>query len=217
MKGLPPAEVAARVTQLLDLVGLAGKADRSIQTLSGGEQQRVALARALAPEPKLLLLDEPLGALDRSLRERLVVELQRLFRELGQTVVAVTHDQLEAFTLADRIVVLHRGAVARVGTPAEVWDDPRSLEVAELLGFANLALLRRDGADLVTPWGTIPVGGQAVEGADAVLIRPGGVHLHPGGTQSGTVASRPFGGARSTLVIDVPGPPPRGRHGPRPA
>src|SRR3546814_17560721 len=92
MKGLPPAEVAARVTQLLDLVGLAGKADRSIQTLSGGEQQRVALARALAPEPKLLLLDEPLGALDRSLRERLVVELQRLFRELGQTGVAVTHE-----------------------------------------------------------------------------------------------------------------------------
>src|SRR3546814_15338612 len=111
MKGLPPAEVAARVTQLLDLVGLPGKADRSIQTLSGGEQQRVALARALAPEPKLLLLDEPLGALDRSLRERLVVELQRLFRELGQTVVAVTHDQPEAFTLADRTVVLHRGAV----------------------------------------------------------------------------------------------------------
>src|SRR3546814_12327041 len=121
MKGLPPAEVAARVTQLLDLVGLPGKADRSIQTLSGGEQQRVALARALAPEPTLLLLDEPLGALDRSLRERRVVALQRLFRELGQTVVAVTPGELAAFPLADRSVVLPRGADARAGPPAD-WQ-----------------------------------------------------------------------------------------------
>ena len=98
---------------------------RSIATLSGGEQQRVALARALAPEPRVLMLDEPLGQLDRALRERLVVELRQLFVPLGTTVLAVTHDQGEAFALADRVVVMDAGRIAQAGTALEVWSRPR--------------------------------------------------------------------------------------------
>ncbi|MEQ1788508.1 MAG: ABC transporter ATP-binding protein, partial [Acidimicrobiales bacterium] len=109
MQRRSPAETRARVAELLDLVGLASTEGRAIHTLSGGEQQRVALARALAPAPRVLLLDEPLGALDRQLRERLVDELGQLFGQLGQTVVAVTHDQTEAFAMAHRLVVVDAG------------------------------------------------------------------------------------------------------------
>ncbi len=106
--------------------------------LSGGERQRVALARALAPSPRLLLLDEPLGALDRTLRDRLVPELGALFREVGVSVVHVTHDQGEALALADRVVVMDRGTVVQEGSPAELWARPASAFVARFLGFANV-------------------------------------------------------------------------------
>ncbi|MFD8946086.1 ABC transporter ATP-binding protein, partial [Streptomyces californicus] len=122
MHGAGRAETDARVRELLELVGLPGAERRAVAALSGGEQQRVALARALAPRPKLLMLDEPLGQLDRSLRERIVVELRTLFRELGTTVLAVTHDQGEAFALADRVVVMRDGGIAQEGSPLEVWQ-----------------------------------------------------------------------------------------------
>src|SRR5207248_10541276 len=109
--------VLERVREVLSLVGLDGYEHRSVASLSGGEQQRVALARALAPSPRLLMLDEPLGSLDRSLRERLTVELRDLFVRLGITAVTVTHDQAEAFTLADRVVVLRDGHIQQVGRP----------------------------------------------------------------------------------------------------
>ncbi|NEA49227.1 ABC transporter ATP-binding protein, partial [Streptomyces sp. SID10815] len=117
MHGTAKDERVARVAELLDLVGLPGAGGRSVAALSGGEQQRVALARALAPRPRLLMLDEPLGQLDRTLRERLVVELRELFGRLGTTVLAVTHDQGEAFALADRVVVMRDGRIAQSGTP----------------------------------------------------------------------------------------------------
>ena len=207
MQGRDDREIAERVGSLLGLVGLGGMGGRAVQTLSGGEQQRVALARSLAPQPRLLLLDEPLGALDRNLRDRLVGELQRLFRELNLTVVAVTHDQVEAFTLADRIVVMHAGSLIRSGTPAEVWQDPRRVRVAELLGFANLAPVRVDGDTIHTPWGPVarPV---AEDGATTVLIRANGVRLDPAGPGSGVVSTRAFAGDRSVLTLDVPGSPP---------
>ena len=106
--------------------------------LSGGERQRVALARALAPSPRLLLLDEPLGSLDRSLRDRLVPELAALFREVGVSVVHVTHDQAEALALADRVAVMDRGRILQTGSPAAVWGRPDSATVARFLGFANV-------------------------------------------------------------------------------
>jgi thiamine transport system ATP-binding protein len=207
MQGRDGAAITERVRSLLELVGLPEMGARSVQTLSGGEQQRVALARALAPEPRLLLLDEPLGALDRNLRERLVGELQRLFRALGLTVVAVTHDQVEAFTLADRIVVLHEGHLVRSGTPAEVWQDPQRVAVAELLGFANLADATTEDGMVHTPWGAVPAEQRTV-GATTVLVRPTGVRLDPTGPLVGTVSARAFAGDRTSITLAVDGAPP---------
>jgi thiamine transport system ATP-binding protein len=135
MRGLPRGDVDARARATLALVGLAGFERRRIAELSGGEQQRVALARALAPEPGLLMLDEPLGALDRELRDRLVGELRSLFATIELSVLFVTHDHDEAFALADRIVILHDGRVAQDGNPAEVWHRPADAFVARFLGW----------------------------------------------------------------------------------
>jgi thiamine transport system ATP-binding protein len=146
MRGDARETIAARTAELLDLVGLPGFEHRAIGTLSGGEQQRVALARALAPEPRLLLLDEPLGSLDRRLRDRLLEDLARLFAELETTAVYVTHDQTEAFTLGDRVAVMREGRVVQVATPDELWAKPVDEDVARFLGLANV----RDG-EIVRP------------------------------------------------------------------
>ena len=130
--------IAARTAELLELVGLTGFERRSVGSLSGGEQQRVALARALAPEPRVLLLDEPLGSLDRRLRDRLLDDLGRLFDELGVTAMYVTHDQTEAFTLGDRVAVMRAGRVVQVATPDELWSHPVDADVARFLGLANV-------------------------------------------------------------------------------
>ncbi|MDO5720021.1 MAG: ABC transporter ATP-binding protein [Actinomycetaceae bacterium] len=124
-----------RVDELLELVGLPGYADRPVSTLSGGQAQRVALARALAPAPQLLLLDEPLSALDRSLREQLAVEVRTIVQTAGTTAVYVTHDQDEAFTVADTIAILEEGNLTRIGSPEEVWSAPGSRSVAQFLGY----------------------------------------------------------------------------------
>ncbi|MDO5729966.1 MAG: ABC transporter ATP-binding protein [Actinomycetaceae bacterium] len=136
LKGrLPREQWDARVDELLDLVGLPGYAERAISTLSGGQAQRVALARALAPAPQLLLLDEPLSALDRSLREQLAVEVRSIVQRAGTTAVYVTHDQDEAFTVADTIAILEDGWLSRIGTPEDVWASPGSQAVAQFLGY----------------------------------------------------------------------------------
>ena len=127
-----------RVREVLALVGLADLSERSIADLSGGEQQRVALARSLAPSPRLLLLDEPLGSLDRALRERLMNELRVILKRVEVTAVTVTHDHGEAFALADRIVIMDAGRVLQVGTPEEVYRHPASPAVARFLGLTNL-------------------------------------------------------------------------------
>jgi thiamine transport system ATP-binding protein len=135
MRGDDRAAIDERARAALARVGLAGFERRNVADLSGGEQQRVALARALAPEPRLLMLDEPLGALDRALRDQLVGELRALFTELALTVVFVTHDHDEAFGLADRVMVMHRGRVVQTGAPAEVWSRPANTFVATFLGW----------------------------------------------------------------------------------
>ncbi|MFV0254345.1 MAG: ABC transporter ATP-binding protein [Beutenbergiaceae bacterium] len=124
-----------RVADLLDLVGLAGYQDRAIPTLSGGEQQRVALARALAPTPRLLLLDEPLSALDRRLREHLVNEIASILRATGTTALYVTHDHDEAFAIADRVAIMSSGTVLQAGSPEQVWAAPVDAHVAAFLGY----------------------------------------------------------------------------------
>ncbi|WP_030168182.1 ABC transporter ATP-binding protein [Streptomyces sp. NRRL S-813] len=202
MRGASKGEQAARVGELLDLVGLPGAGARAVAALSGGEQQRVALARALAPRPRLLMLDEPLGQLDRSLRERLVVELRELFGRLGTTVLAVTHDQGEAFALADRVVVMREGRIAQSGTPLEVWQRPADAFVARFLGFENVVEARVEGEAAVTPWGKVPVPEDAPQGARSLVVRPAGVRLVP--TDEGLrcrVAARTFKGTHVAVHL----------------
>jgi thiamine transport system ATP-binding protein len=204
MRRVPRAEAQRRVAGLLDLVGLPGAERRAVASLSGGEQQRVALARALAPRPRLLMLDEPLGQLDRDLRERLVTELRQLFRRLGTTVLAVTHDQAEAFALADRVVVVRDGRVAQTGPPAEVWRRPADPFVARFLGFRNVAAADvRPGGTALTPWGEIRVPSGTAPGRRDVLIRPGGVRpAAPGdGRPRATVTARVFRGDHVLLHL----------------
>jgi ABC-type Fe3+/spermidine/putrescine transport system ATPase subunit len=131
-------DINQRVIEMLELVGLPGAAQRDVNTLSGGEQQRVALARALAPHPQLLMLDEPLGSLDRNLRERLVSELKTILHRMNQTAIYVTHDQEEAFVIADRIIMMNSGKIEQIGTPQQIYKDPSSLFVARFLGMTNL-------------------------------------------------------------------------------
>jgi ABC-type Fe3+/spermidine/putrescine transport system ATPase subunit len=137
MRGVPRAERSAEARRLLDLVHLSEAADRKPHQLSGGQQQRVALARALANEPAVLLLDEPLGALDRKLRDELQRELRRVQSELGATFLYVTHDQDEAFGMADRLVIMRDGRFEQIGTPAEVYDHPANAWVALFVGSGN--------------------------------------------------------------------------------
>ncbi|MCX5393480.1 ABC transporter ATP-binding protein [Streptomyces sp. NBC_00094] len=210
MRGAGKAEQAERVRELLELVGLPGAERRSVAELSGGEQQRVALARALAPRPRLLMLDEPLGQLDRGLRERLVVELRELFGRLGTTVLAVTHDQGEAFALADRVVVMRDGRIAQSGAPAEVWSRPSSEFVARFLGFDNVVAARVAGTVAETAWGKVPVPEGSPQGERRLLVRPGGVRVVPTGEpeRAWTVESRTFRGDRVVVRLrPADGPP----------
>jgi len=179
MQRLPRAQIDARTGQTIELVGLTGFEHRSISELSGGEQQRVALARALAAQPRLLMLDEPLGALDRALRERLVAELRALFVKLGLTILFVTHDHDEAFALADRLVVMHDGRIEQIGTPAEVWRRPGNAFVAGFLG-----------------WNVTRAFGDHV-----VAVHPEGLRVSGSRGVGGTVVARTF--RRDHFLLDV--------------
>ncbi len=207
MRGDPAERVASRTAQLLELVGLSGFERRSVGSLSGGEQQRVALARALAPEPRVLLLDEPLGSLDRRLRDRLLEDLGRLFDRLGVTAVYVTHDQTEAFTLGDRVAVMRAGRVVQVATPDELWAHPADADVARFLGLANV-----DGREVVRPEAvtvrTSPDGNGTVESAvrTGPLVRLR-VALDDGRRLEAAVAAveHPEPGDRVDVTIDPEG------------
>jgi ABC-type Fe3+/spermidine/putrescine transport system ATPase subunit len=138
MRRLPQDEIEERVVNALAMVNLTGFGNRRVTDLSGGEQQRVALARALATRPRLLMFDEPLGALDRTLREDLLKELRSILRQTNIPAIYVTHDQEEAFTIADQVLILHNGEILRKGTPVEVWANPASAFVAKFLGLGNV-------------------------------------------------------------------------------
>jgi len=176
LAGLPTEEGKQRTRRVLELVGLPGFAHRDVNTLSGGEQQRIALARSLAPNPRLLMLDEPLGSLDRSLRERLVGDLRHILREMEQTAIYVTHDQEEAFTLADRIIVMNQGQVEQIGFPQEIYAAPASPFVARFLELTNIleaeVSVRSGKSALITPVGEFPLTLNRKPGKVKALIRP---------------------------------------------
>lgn len=197
MQGATAEAQRARAAEMLELVGLGGFGPRSVATLSGGEAQRVALARALAPEPRLLMLDEPLGSLDRRHRDELAAELRRIPREVGVTVLHVTHDHDEAFAVADRVAVMLDGRLARIGPPAEVWRDPRRSAVARFLGHANVVEVGPGGA---VPWGRLEAEpGRAVIRSDAFR------RLSDADAEAAADPARPPDGTASAAAARAPG------------
>jgi ABC-type Fe3+/spermidine/putrescine transport system ATPase subunit len=195
------------VGELLETVGLHGFGERALEGLSGGERQRVALARALAPEPRLLMLDEPLGSLDRGLRERLVVELREILRHLGIPAIYVTHDQFEAFAVADELAIMREGRVVRVGDPADVHGEPRTEFVARFLGMENIVDGVRDaGGTIETAVGSFSTY-PGREGAVRLLLRAEGaavVDADGPNVVRGVVVARVFLGGLTRLVVDSP-------------
>ena len=178
IRGVPKQERDARVAELVALTNIAGLENRRIDQLSGGQRQRVALARAVAIRPGILLLDEPLTALDAALRERLRSELNRLLRALGITAIYVTHDQSEAMELGDRIVVMSKGRIAQVGTPRDIYFTPCNRFVAEFIGAANIIELPVENGHLVLPGGRQPVARPFRSGDGRCHGSP---RVHPGG------------------------------------
>ena len=138
LKKLPREEVIKKVKHVLDLVDLEGFEERSVSTLSGGQQQRIAIARALVNEPEILLLDEPLGALDLKMRKEMQIELKAMHQQLGITFIYVTHDQEEALTMSDKIVVMNRGTIQQIGTPEDIYNEPKNAFVADFIGESNI-------------------------------------------------------------------------------
>lgn len=204
MAGQPRAATDARVAQMLELVNLEGYGERSIFELSGGERQRVALARSLAPAPALIMLDEPLGSLDRGLREELVEELRRILDTAGVTAIYVTHDQDEALALSDRIVIMRAGQIEQVGTPQTIYTHPASDFVARFLGFQNLLLVQvpPGAATVETPIGPFPVTGPPPSpGSYTLLIRPEAARLaQPGETPAAGWGFQPAAQAEAVLL-----------------
>lgn len=200
--GLSRAEVDARVEAMLDLIELSGYADRAPTELSGGERQRVALARALIKQPKVLLLDEPLGALDKKLRQQMQLELRALQKSVGITFVFVTHDQEEALTLSDRIAVMAMGKVLQVATPTGLYEKPNCRFVADFIGTMNFfdgRLRSADGGTALVdagPLGTVEAASDGLDravGDDIMIaIRPEklALHLEPPGVDANVVEAR---------------------------
>jgi spermidine/putrescine transport system ATP-binding protein len=205
-KGVAKGEVKGRVAEMIELVGLAGLGKRKPRQLSGGQQQRVALGRALVNHPRVLLLDEPLGALDLKLRKQMQLELKRIQHEIGITFVHVTHDQEEAMTMADAIAVMNRGRIEQLGPPEELYERPATAFVAGFLGVSNLLRGTVEGPDSVRlDDGTVvraKVNGQS--GPVAAGVRPEKITIGAGGGANelpGSVAETAYIGVATQVVV----------------
>ncbi len=208
MASIDRAERRRRVDDVLALVGLADLRERGVATLSGGEQQRVALARALAVSPRLLMLDEPLGALDRVWRRRLLTEIRAILDRSSLPALYVTHDHEEAFAIAARVAIMREGRVVQIGTPAAVWRAPVDAWTAAFLGFGPaVAGVVHDGA-LDTPWGRIEAPAAGAGGAVDVVARPDCARIDATGTIAATVARATFTGTHVEVeAVPETGPP----------
>jgi spermidine/putrescine transport system ATP-binding protein len=208
------AELRRRVGEALELVGLAGLERRKPRQLSGGQQQRIALARALVNRPRVLLLDEPLGALDLKLRKEMQLELKRIQHDVGITFVHVTHDQEEAMTMADRIVIMNGGHIEQLGTPSELYESPRTAFVAGFLGVSNLLegtvvaddrVKLFDGTEVRCPREVL--GGRA--GTVQIGVRPEKLRIGggDGNSLSGAVTESAYIGVSTQYILDTPAGP----------
>ncbi|NDJ37077.1 MAG: ABC transporter ATP-binding protein [Chloroflexi bacterium] len=217
MAGQDRAAIQDRVAEMLELVGLSGYDDRSPLDLSGGERQRVALARSLAPSPHLLMLDEPLGSLDRGLRERLMGDLRHILTQVGITALYVTHDQQEAFSLSDRVLLLNQGHIEQQGTPEQIYRRPATPFAARFFGLTNLIkgattetrakqiIVQTEIGPLCVDW---PDGVEAPRGVVTVVIRPEAARLASEADEDcnhvrGEVVERTFRGAAYDVLLKV--------------
>ena len=208
MRGRPAPEISRRVAEALAMVQMDHLGRRFPRELSGGQQQRVALARCFVYQPSIILMDEPLGALDRKLREHMQIEIKRLHRDTGATIVYVTHDQEEALALSDRICLMNHARIEQVGTPQEIYEHPRTAFTAEFIGTSTLLRGRLDGAAmLATPHGRFasPLGAAASpDSAAALVIRPEHLHLGPGENSiTGIVAETVYSGSETRLLFTL--------------
>ncbi len=203
-------QIEKKVKEMLELVNLKGFEERMIESLSGGQQQRVAIARALAVDPKVLLLDEPLGALDLKLRKDMQAELKKIQKSLGITFIYVTHDQEEALSMSDTIVVMDAGKIQQIGTPTDIYNEPKNAFVADFIGESNIVdgIMRRD--EVVEFSGHVfeclDKGFGADEAVD-VVVRPEDVDVVPveKGMLTGTVTSVTFKGVHYEIIVDIGG------------
>ena len=210
MQKLPEAEIKERVMEMLETVSLKGFEHRRPEALSGGQQQRVAIARALVNRPKVLLLDEPLAALDLKLRKDMQIELKRIQQQVGITFIYVTHDQEEALTMSDTIVVMDKGSIQQIGTPEDIYNEPKNAFVADFIGESNIidGIMPED--NVVQMYGRrFPCldGGFAPNEAVDVVIRPEDIDIVPveQGQLTGTVTSVTFKGMQYDIIVDFKG------------
>ena len=210
MQKLPEAEIKERVMEMLETVSLKGFEHRRPEALSGGQQQRVAIARALVNRPKVLLLDEPLAALDLKLRKDMQIELKRIQQQVGITFIYVTHDQDEALTMSDTIVVMDKGSIQQIGTPEDIYNEPKNAFVADFIGESNIidGIMPED--NVVQMYGRrFPCldGGFAPNEAVDVVIRPEDIDIVPveQGQLTGTVTSVTFKGMQYDIIVDFRG------------
>ena len=207
---LPEEEIRGRVLEMLEIVNLKGFEKRSISSLSGGQQQRVSIARALVNEPKVLLLDEPLGALDLRLRKDMQNELKRIQQQMGITFIYVTHDQEEALAMSDTVVVMDGGKIQQIGTPEDIYNEPKNAFVADFIGESNIidGIMRADHAveNVNRPLQSVDKAFQKDEAVD-VVIRPEDVDIVPEdqGQLRGTVTSVTFKGMQYDIIVDFYG------------
>ena len=210
VKKLPEVQIRDKVAEMLDLVNLVGLEKRHVDTLSGGQQQRVAIARAIANHPKLLLLDEPLAALDLKLRKDMQKELKKIQQQLGITFIFVTHDQEEALTMSDRVVVMDAGKIQQVGTPQDIYNEPQNAFVADFIGESNIVdgVMRRDYfVDFSGHGFECLDGGFAPDELVDVVVRPEDVDIVASekGMLTGTVTSVAFLGVHYEIIVDIGG------------